>query len=77
MPRRDETVAAICIAIIALAAFVPGISSFDEVLFEPPWLLVPDETPVLLEDGFTVQRESPLGLLSIAPSRAPPLPALA
>jgi hypothetical protein len=77
MPRRRQTTAAICIAIIALAAFVPGVASFDELWFEPTWILLPDETPVLLEDGFTVERERPLRLFSIVSSRGPPLPSLA
>lgn len=77
MPRKRQTAAAICIAIVALAVFVPGISSFDEVWFEPTWILLPDQTPVLLEDGFTADQERPLRLLSIVSSRAPPLPSLA
>jgi hypothetical protein len=77
MPRPNRTVAFACIAIIALAAFLPGISALDHAWFELQWVLLPDETTVLVETGQSTSSERPLGLLSLLPSRAPPFVSLA
>ena len=46
-PRRS--VAAFCIAVIVLAAFLPGVSVVGYATFEPQWILLPDEVVVALD----------------------------
>ena len=46
MPRPNRSVVGLCIAVIALSAFLPGISSLEYALFEPQWVLLPDDAPV-------------------------------
>jgi hypothetical protein len=72
MPRPNRAVAGFCIAAVALAAFLPGISAFDYPVLEPQWVLLPDETPVAVFPIVTPCDEQPLPLLSVLPSRAPP-----
>jgi hypothetical protein len=72
MPRPNRSVAGVCIALIALAAFLPGISLLDWALFEPEWVLLPDDTPVAEDRAVGSCDEQPVPLLSLLPSRAPP-----
>jgi hypothetical protein len=72
MRRPNRTVAGICIAVIAVAAFAPGMFSFDHALFEPLWVLLPDETPVAVHVAVVPCDEQPVPLLSLVSSRAPP-----
>ena len=44
--RPSRSAVGLCIAVIALSAFLPGISSLEYALFEPLWVLLPDDTPV-------------------------------
>ena len=72
MPRPNRSVVGLCIAVIALAAFLPGISLLDYALFEPEWVLLPDDTPVAVCITAIPCDEQPVPQLSLLPSRAPP-----
>ncbi len=72
MRRPNRAVAGVCIGVIALAAFLPGISSLAYALFEPRWVLLPDDTPVGVCIPATPGNEQPDPLLPLLPSRAPP-----
>jgi hypothetical protein len=72
MPRPSRSVAGLCIAVIALAAFLPGISALEYALFEPEWVLLPDDTPVVVCSPVACGDEQPVPFLSLLPSRAPP-----
>jgi hypothetical protein len=72
MHRPNRTVAGICIAVIVMAAFVPGMFSFDSALFEPLWVLLPDESPVAVHAAVVPCDEQPVALFSLVSSRAPP-----
>jgi hypothetical protein len=77
MARPNRTVAGFCIAVVILAAFLPGISALDCALFEPCWILLPDEVSVAVDLPAAPSDEQPVALLSIAASRAPPARPLA
>jgi hypothetical protein len=72
MPRPRRSVAGLCIAVIVLAAFLPGVCALDYALFEPQWVLLPDEITVALDTPVVVSDEQTVPLLSLVPSRAPP-----
>jgi hypothetical protein len=69
-PRRS--VVCLCVAVIVLAALLPGSSVLDYALFEPQWVLLPDDPPVVVCITSAPSREQPASLLSLLPSRAPP-----
>jgi hypothetical protein len=69
-PRRS--VAAFCIAVIVLAAFVPGVSAFDCATLEPQWVLLPDEVIVAFDVPVVRCDEQPVSFLSVVESRGPP-----
>jgi hypothetical protein len=77
MARPNRTVAGLCIAVIALAAFLPGISALELALVEPQWVLLPDSTPVAVCSTVLGADEQPIPFLSLLPSRAPPSLSLA
>jgi hypothetical protein len=77
MPRPSRSVAGLCVAVIAISAFLPGFSSFEYALFEPQWILLPDEAPVTVCITPTSGDEQPVPLRSLLPSRAPPSSPLA
>jgi hypothetical protein len=77
MPRRSRSVAGLCIAVIGLAAFFPGIGLFDHALFELQWVLLPDVTLVAVCITAAPRNEQPAPFQSLLPSRAPPLRPLA
>ncbi len=72
MPRPNRSVAVLCIAVIAVAACLPGIGALDYAWLEPTWVLLPDDAPVAVCVAITPCREQPAALLSLLPSRAPP-----
>jgi hypothetical protein len=72
MPRPSRSVVGLCVAVIALAALLPGIASLEYALFEPQWVLLPDDTPVAVCIITAPGNEQPVPLLSLLPSRAPP-----
>jgi len=72
MARPNRSVAGLCIAVIVLAAFLPGISALDYALFEPQWVLLPDEVRLAVYSPVEPGDEQPVPFLSLLPSRAPP-----
>ena len=72
MRRHRRPVAAVCIAVVALAAFVPGLAALDHAMLAPLWVLLPDEAPIEVCVVHPAGNEQPLRLLSLLPSRAPP-----
>lgn len=72
MLRPRRSVAGFCIAVIVLSAFLPGICALDGVLFEPLWVLLPDEVTVAVDIPVVASDEQTVPLLSLVPSRAPP-----
>jgi hypothetical protein len=76
MRSHRRSIAVACIAVIALAALVPGLAAFDHALLEPVWVLLPGEAPVEFCPAIPAGTEQPLRLLSLLPSRAPPSKAI-
>jgi hypothetical protein len=77
MPRPGRSIVGVCIAVIVLAACLPGMCSSDLALFEPHWVLLPDEVLVAIDHPVARGDEQPVSLLSLTGSRAPPAPPLA
>ena len=73
MPRLRRPVAVLCIAVIALAAFMPGVSACDDAVFEPSWVLLPDLAWTFVPNTPVRVPEQLLALLALLPSRAPPV----
>lgn len=73
MPRPRHSVVFLCIAAVGLAAFLPGVSALDYAVFEPSWVLLPDPASVAAPEAATSADEQPQALLSLLPSRAPPV----
>ena len=73
MPRPRRSVVGLCIAVIVLAAFLPGISALDYTLLEPRWVLLPDEVTVP-STFLSIQRRTVASSPFFLSSRAPPLP---
>jgi hypothetical protein len=72
MRRPNRSVVGLCIGVIALSALLPGISPLEYALFEPQWVLLPDDTPVAVYSPVAPGDEQPVPFLSLLPSRAPP-----
>lgn len=72
MPKPRRSVVFLCIAVIALTAFLPGVSAFDVAVIEPSWVLLPDLSSLLVPTATTRPDEQPRSLRSLLPSRAPP-----
>ena len=76
--RPNRAVAALCIAIIAIAAFLPpGLVSVDADWFELDWVLLPPVETVATVQAFVAPPEQSLPLFSLLASRAPPSPSFA
>jgi hypothetical protein len=71
--RPSRSIVGFCVAVIVLVAIVPGLATFDCAWLEPQWVLLPDEVSVVVEHPVAPADEQPVPLLSLAPSRAPPL----
>jgi hypothetical protein len=69
-PRRS--VAIVCVAIVAIAAFLPVGLLHLYAIFELHWVLLPDDAPAALLSAIAPSDEQPVPLLSSLPSRAPP-----
>ena len=72
MPRPNRSVVGVCIAVVAVSAFLPGIFLLEYALFEPQWVLLPDDTLVAVCSTVALRDEQPVPLFSQLPSRAPP-----
>ena len=67
-----SSVACLCIVVVALAAFLPGVTAFDYAVPERPWILLPDLALTAVVLVAPPSDEQPSSLLSIVSSRAPP-----
>ena len=72
MRRPTRSVVGFCIVIVALSAVLPGISVLDYAVFEPQWVLLPDDTPIAVCITVGPCNEQLLSFRSLLPSRAPP-----
>ena len=73
MSRRSRTsVAYVCIVVVALAAFLPGVAAFDYAVPVLPWVLLPDLAATAVVPVIPPGDEQPSSLLSFVSSRAPP-----
>jgi hypothetical protein len=78
MSSRSRTpVAYLCIAVVVLAAFLPGVSAFDYAVPAPQFALLPDLAVVADLPLAIPGNERPSSLLSLVSPRAPPRLALA
>jgi hypothetical protein len=77
MPRPGRSVVGVCVAVIVLAACLPGMWSSDLAVFEPHWVLLPEEVVVAIPHPVARCDEQPISLLSLTASRAPPAPPVA
>ena len=70
---RSHRSAAGLIALVTIAALLPGLCAFDgAMLFEAVWILLPDQAPILLAFPEVRAAEQPQPLLSLLASRGPP-----
>jgi hypothetical protein len=72
MPRPSRSAVAFCIAIVALAALMPGIGVLACALVEPQWILLPEEVFVVLSVAVPRTDEHPGSLFPVVSPRAPP-----
>lgn len=72
MRRPRRSTAGFCIAVLTIAALVPGLAALDAALAEPLWLLLPDDTPIAFHVCELNADEQPAPLLSLLSSRGPP-----
>lgn len=72
MPRARRSVAGVCIAIVALAACVPGLVLLDYALFEPQFVLLLNQTPASLCVAPASGSAQPRPLHTRLVSRGPP-----
>ena len=73
MRRCRKILALLCIALIALAVFVPAADGGDLLAFlMPVWLMFQPEFVVVASLDSTTSPERPISLRSLGASRAPP-----
>jgi hypothetical protein len=72
MPRPGVPIVIICMAIAAFAAIVPA-CGLEYAIFSPSWVLLADSFVLVVRSCADRRDEQPLALLSLAPSRAPPI----
>jgi hypothetical protein len=78
MSRRSRTsVAYLCVVVVALAAFLPGMTASDYAVPVRPWVLLPDLAAAAAVAVGLPGEEQPSSLRSLVPSRAPPSTVLA
>jgi hypothetical protein len=74
MSRRSRSsVACLCIVVVALAAFLPGVAALDYAVPELPWTLLPDLASTAVVLVAPPCDEQPSSLFSLVSSRAPPV----
>jgi hypothetical protein len=71
--RARRPLAIVCIAVVALAVFAPGVAALD--LAPPPFdsVLLPQLEPLAVIANVPVRTEQPQALRAALPERAPPL----
>ena len=72
MFRTRGSAARLCIAIVTIAALVPGLVALEAALLEPLWIVLPDATPVALDLPDLQGAEQLDSLHSPLSSRGPP-----
>ena len=73
MPGPNRAVAALCIAVVAIAAFLPpGLATLDAAWFEPAWVCLPPDPSIVIAGPPVAPDEQPVPLFSVGGSRAPP-----
>jgi hypothetical protein len=73
MQRHRKSIAIACIAVVLLAAFIPGVAIGLSAVLEPGWVLLPPASDVVIYPFAPVcSDEQPASLLSLLASRAPP-----
>jgi hypothetical protein len=72
MRARRRPVAVFCVALVAVAALVPGLCAFEQALLQPCFILLVDESPVAFVPPPARADEQPAPLASSLASRAPP-----
>jgi hypothetical protein len=73
MPGPNRAVVALCIAIVAVAAFLPpGLVSLDAAWFELAFVLLPPAASLAIPCLSGVPSDQPQALLPVSGSRAPP-----
>ena len=70
--KTRRAIAAGLIAIVTVAALLPGFAAFDSAIFDAVWVLLPDETPVPYDIAVARVSDRPDPLLTLLSSRAPP-----
>lgn len=70
--RARRPLAIVCIAVVALAVFVPGVAALD--LAPPPldYVLLPQLEPLVVIASVPIRTEQPRALRAALPERAPP-----
>jgi hypothetical protein len=71
--RARRPLALVCIAVVALAVFVPGVAALDLAPPSPDYVLLPRLEPLGLVTTVPVIAEQPNALRAALPERAPPL----
>ena len=71
--RARRPLAIVCMAVIALAVFAPGVAAIELAPPSPEFVLLPQLEPVRLVDALPiVAGEQPAALRAALPERAPP-----
>jgi hypothetical protein len=72
MVRPRRSVAILCIAVVALTAFLPGVCALDYAVPQPSFVLLPDLAASVVPHDTSSPDPRPVFLGRRAPSRAPP-----
>ena len=75
--RARRPLAIVCMAVIALAVFAPGVAAIELAPPSPEFVLLPQLEPVTLVDALPVVAEQRDALRAVLPERAPPSPVAA
>ena len=72
MRKHRRLVATGLLAIVTIAALVPGLAAFDQAVLDVVFVLLADDTPAPCSFPAVIALERPDPLLSLLSSRAPP-----
>ncbi|RPH62386.1 MAG: hypothetical protein EHM89_05655 [Acidobacteria bacterium] len=73
MPRPRRSIVFLCIAVVAFAGLLPAGSVDLVAILTPLWLVIAAIAIVLIRRRTLRSDEQPISLLSLVPSRAPPV----
>jgi hypothetical protein len=71
--RNRKSLICVCIVLVAFAAFVRAVPTLPPAILTPLWLVSPAIAVTLIRSEAARCDEQPVSLLSLLPSRAPPL----